>query len=314
MDNNFASMMGAGIQASASHVNLLASSLWNQRMQRKAFEQSKELQDRAQHFTTSEREASQAWSESMWNKENEYNTPLAQMERLQEAGINPNDAAASVANNGVSPVPSAPMGANAGVGSVPNPPYINLSAGDFGGAAIAQGLKSLEEARGLRIENDNKERALQDIHDESRSRIAVNEATIRKMASEEGLNDAQTAQVIRLTPLLANVNEEQAKLISEQANATREQLRTIDSQIESLKAQAVAARGTARQSEAQAALAEAEYSEIQARSQFRANLYKNGIDATASGVDKLANSLLSNDEAPLWMRILNAGKKAFGIK
>ena len=31
----------------------------------------------------------QNWQESMWNKENAYNTPLAQRQRLQEAGYNP---------------------------------------------------------------------------------------------------------------------------------------------------------------------------------------------------------------------------------
>ena len=29
------------------------------------------------------------WQEDMWNKSNEYNTPLAQKQRLEEAGINP---------------------------------------------------------------------------------------------------------------------------------------------------------------------------------------------------------------------------------
>ena len=29
------------------------------------------------------------WQEEMWNKSNEYNTPLAQKQRLEEAGINP---------------------------------------------------------------------------------------------------------------------------------------------------------------------------------------------------------------------------------
>ena len=31
----------------------------------------------------------QNWQEKMWNKQNEYNTPLAQRKRLQEAGYNP---------------------------------------------------------------------------------------------------------------------------------------------------------------------------------------------------------------------------------
>lgn len=30
------------------------------------------------------------WSEEMWNKQNEYNTPTAQMNRLKSAGLNPN--------------------------------------------------------------------------------------------------------------------------------------------------------------------------------------------------------------------------------
>lgn len=31
----------------------------------------------------------QQWSEAMWNKQNEYNTPAAQMKRLKDAGLNP---------------------------------------------------------------------------------------------------------------------------------------------------------------------------------------------------------------------------------
>jgi hypothetical protein len=31
-----------------------------------------------------------AWSEAMWNKQNEYNLPSAQMERFKQAGLNPN--------------------------------------------------------------------------------------------------------------------------------------------------------------------------------------------------------------------------------
>lgn len=31
----------------------------------------------------------QAWQESMWNKQNEYNSPVAQIKRMKEAGLNP---------------------------------------------------------------------------------------------------------------------------------------------------------------------------------------------------------------------------------
>lgn len=50
------------------------------------------------------------WQEKMWNKNNEYNTPLAQKHRLEEAGINPY----SVLAQG---------GADTGVSSSPVQPY-----------------------------------------------------------------------------------------------------------------------------------------------------------------------------------------------
>ncbi|MDR0738337.1 MAG: hypothetical protein LBF39_04600, partial [Prevotellaceae bacterium] len=31
-----------------------------------------------------------AWQEAMWNKQNAYNLPAAQMERYKQAGLNPN--------------------------------------------------------------------------------------------------------------------------------------------------------------------------------------------------------------------------------
>lgn len=47
------------------------------------------LQQQAQQYNTREREATQAWNLEQWNRENAYNTPLAQRQRLSEAGYNP---------------------------------------------------------------------------------------------------------------------------------------------------------------------------------------------------------------------------------
>lgn len=43
-------------------------------------------------YQTSERIASQEWNEMMWNKNNEYNSASAQVQRMLQAGINPNTA------------------------------------------------------------------------------------------------------------------------------------------------------------------------------------------------------------------------------
>lgn len=69
------------------------------------------------------------FQQEMWQKENEYNTPLAQIKRLEQAGINPNlfggDNTAGSAGSAVSPAASgsAPSGSAASVGSsIPNLP------------------------------------------------------------------------------------------------------------------------------------------------------------------------------------------------
>lgn len=43
-------------------------------------------------YQTSERIASQEWNEQMWHKNNEYNSASAQVQRMLQAGINPNTA------------------------------------------------------------------------------------------------------------------------------------------------------------------------------------------------------------------------------
>lgn len=55
----------------------------------------------ARQYNTAEREAAQAWNLEQWNRENEYNSPAAQMERFMAAGINPN-AAMSMMSGGQS--------------------------------------------------------------------------------------------------------------------------------------------------------------------------------------------------------------------
>lgn len=51
-----------------------------------------------------------SWQESMWNKTNAYNTPLAQKQRLEEAGINPYSAlGASGADTGQTSSPATPQ-------------------------------------------------------------------------------------------------------------------------------------------------------------------------------------------------------------
>ncbi len=56
---------------------------------KKQFEYNRRLQELAQEYNTSERIAAQQYNKEMLDYTNAYNTPLAQRQRLQDAGFNP---------------------------------------------------------------------------------------------------------------------------------------------------------------------------------------------------------------------------------
>ena len=51
--------------------------------------QSAEAFERESKFAREERLAQQQWIEQMYEKNNSYNSPAAQMQRLKDAGLNP---------------------------------------------------------------------------------------------------------------------------------------------------------------------------------------------------------------------------------
>lgn len=93
-----------------------------------------------------QREA-QAWQESMWNKQNEYNTPAAQIQRMKEAGLNPAlmYSQGNVGNaESVKAVPPAQVQPVTGLGTG------IASAGD----AIADGIMKLEQVKQMRAQTN----------------------------------------------------------------------------------------------------------------------------------------------------------------
>lgn len=91
-----------------------------------------------------QREA-QAWQESMWNKQNEYNTPAAQIQRMKDAGLNP-----------------ALMYSQGNVGNADQPrsvapaqvqPVTGLSTGiSRAGDSIAHGMMQMEQVKQMRAQ------------------------------------------------------------------------------------------------------------------------------------------------------------------
>lgn len=118
------------------------------RSQRKANEMNLKINQMNNEFNAKEAEKARAFQLDMWNKENAYNTPLAQRERMEQAGynayINPADAGSA---SGMSSTASA---------SAASPAV--MQATDFSslgevGVNLAQELKMFSEKKGLDIRN-----------------------------------------------------------------------------------------------------------------------------------------------------------------
>lgn len=59
-------------------------------------------------YNNAQSNKARSWQEMMWNKQNDYNLPINQRRRLEDAGINPNLAFGSAASAMSSPLPSSP--------------------------------------------------------------------------------------------------------------------------------------------------------------------------------------------------------------
>lgn len=118
------------------------------RSQRKANEMNLKINQMNNEFNAKEAEKARAFQLDMWNKENAYNTPAAQRERMEQAGynayMNPADAGSA---SGMSSTTAA---------SAASPAVMQAtdfsSLGDIG-VNLAQELKTFSEKKGLDIRN-----------------------------------------------------------------------------------------------------------------------------------------------------------------
>lgn len=127
--------------------NIFGSSM-SARSQRKANEMNLKINQMNNEFNAKEAEKARAFQLDMWNKQNAYNTPIAQRERMEQAGynayMNPADAGSA---SGMSSTTSA---------SAASPAV--MQATDFSslgeiGVNLAQELKMFSEKKGLDIRN-----------------------------------------------------------------------------------------------------------------------------------------------------------------
>lgn len=191
-------ILGAGINAGVGAIQNKQNRDW----------QANEAQ-KARDHATSERIAAQNWNLDMWNLQNEYNDPAAQMERMKNAGINPAAAAQGISGNGSES--GSVQGSSPGsspMASMPNQVDI--------GAALRQGASTFWQNRKLAVETEG-------LDIDNQYKPSMNAAALDKLTAEtkkhfadiEGVR-ATTDNVRALTRQIQQLTPAQLKLLTAQ--------------------------------------------------------------------------------------------------
>ena len=104
----------ASIAAGGGLLSNVINAISARRTQQRQYENNLSLQQQQQSYET-----------AMWNKSNEYNSPLQQMSRLQEAGLNPNMVYGQ-SSAGAAGTATVPQGASNSVGTL-QPVHVDLT-------------------------------------------------------------------------------------------------------------------------------------------------------------------------------------------
>lgn len=196
-----------------------------------------------QAYNTSEREAAQQWNLDMWNKQNEYNDPAAQMQRMVDAGINPNAAAQGISGNGST---AGQVAASSGASSTPGSGSVATtpSIAGFLGENISNSVNTLwqnlamqKDIQGKQLDNDLKGKEL-GTYDE-RFRLTKDEigARIDEINKNVEDKDADIKLKQQQFDFLEDMNPVQLNTAKLLYTKTESEIGYIDQQIENLKKQ-----------------------------------------------------------------------------
>lgn len=191
--------------------------------------QAEKNQQKQNEFNAAEAQKTRDWQEMMWNKNNEYNTPLAQVNRLQEAGLNPN----LVYGNGTMQNVSSMASSGAQASSTPfNDSIAARQAKNFD--AIMRGLQTaitMQELKNKKLEGNN----IESNTNKNNAEAKESQQRTDNLATENKFN-LETFDARKIAIELQNQLSEQQrlKLYADTQTATK-QLDQIDAVISNLQ-------------------------------------------------------------------------------
>lgn len=119
MPNLNNSIGSAALSSGLGVVGGLVNAFTSARQAKKNREFAERMSKQQNQFNHDEAELAYKRTVEQWNRENEYNTPSAQFQRMLEAGINPYQAVSSIDNN-TSSAGASPAASSAGMPSIQN--------------------------------------------------------------------------------------------------------------------------------------------------------------------------------------------------
>ncbi|MBS7359848.1 MAG: hypothetical protein KIG53_04490 [Oscillospiraceae bacterium] len=191
--------------------------------------QAEKNQQKQNEFNALEAQKTRDWQEKMWNLNNEYNTPLAQVNRIREAQLNPNLVYGTGSIQNVSPMASS--GAQAS--STPfNDSIAARHAKNFD--AIMRGLQTaitMQELKNKKLEGNN----IESNTNKNNAEAKESQQRTDNLATENKFN-LETFDARKISIELQNQLSEQQrlKLYADTQTATK-QLDQIDAAISNLQ-------------------------------------------------------------------------------
>lgn len=181
-------------------------------------------------FQTGEREAAQDWNLEMWNKENEYNTPKAQLERALAAGINPNAAVQGISGSSNAGSVQGSSGQSGSQASAPGSVAGSLMDTITGTTQnMYTNYQAIQEAEGKRLENAR----YNEITDAT---LKDMKATVDLKVEQKDYTKQQGRQIKEMLPLLKGKTIAEINEITKSAELIQKQIVTEQAKFDNLEA------------------------------------------------------------------------------
>lgn len=213
----------SGVSASADTKSMARDQMnFNASEAQKAREFNAQQAQLANEFSAKEAEKSRAWSEKMYNLQNEYNSPSAQLQRMSDAGINVNLLGNELV--GSSDVPSGASASGVAASSPAASAALSPAPASVAASAAAQTQLAAAQARNLEA-NTKRTLGLSELDAAlANGTIALQNSTIELQSAQRDLNKKELLQV-----------DAQVRKIDTECDTLKESLELLRAQTQNVK-------------------------------------------------------------------------------